>query len=242
MRASKGNARLTLVENLSWFGHISWYAIFGYTFVICATYALQQFVIYPALEPMEKEPSYQTFGELCSLGWFAVSFVCMPWHDWEIHGNALRYFLWWVGMVLCGFVYRLLGTKGGSTFNVSLVSLESGATTTAQYWMFVSVFAAIGIIVVYWLCKYEDTYAARKRKNVFLRLLGTVGLLFALSYVVCQGECVYHLHHWWFGFCLVLLTTPTMTNNFDYFLQGVFWAFIIDSFVLYDVLFHKFYV
>ena len=32
----------------------------------------------------------------------------------------------------------------------------------------------------------------------------------------------YHLHHWWFGFVLTMLSTASLDNWFDYFLQGIF--------------------
>ena len=233
--------KYSVLENVSWFGHISWYAISGYTGLVLLTYLLQTYVIYPWLGLLDAQPFYKVFGNMCSLGWFCVSFACLPWHDWEDRGSPLRYFLWWLGMLLFGFVYRLMDQKGGDVFAFSLVSISNGSASTEERWVFALTLVLILSVVVYWLWKSADTHGARKRRVVFVRLLWTVGLLFFVSYLVCSGDCEYHLHHWWFGFCLVLLSTPLLTSNVDYVLQGVFWGLIIDAFVVYEVQFHKFY-
>jgi hypothetical protein len=69
-------------------------------------------------------------------------------------------------------------------------------------------------------------------------------LLFMISWFVCSDTegCTYHLHHWWFGFVLVMLSTTTLDNWFDYFLQGIFWTFLIESLFNYGLVFGQFFI
>ena len=234
--------KYSVLENVSWFGHISWYAISGYTGLVLLTYVLQTYVMYPWLGPLDAQPFYKVFGNMCSLGWFCVSFACLPWHDWEDRGSPLRYFLWWLGMFLFGFVYRLLDQKGGDAFTFSLVSISDGSASTGERWVFALSLVLILSVVVYWIFKSADTHGARKRRVVFLRLLWALGLLFFVSYLACSGECEYHLHHWWFGFVLILISTASLDNWLDYFLQGVFWTFLIESLFNNGLTFGEFFI
>ena len=89
--------------------------------------------------------------------------------------------------------------------------------------------------------KKQEKYA--KRKIVFVRLFLFTTLIFVLSWIICNSEqCDYHLHHWWFGVVLILLSTATLDNWFDYFLQGVFWTFLLESIFNYTIIFGHFFI
>lgn len=83
----------------------------------------------------------------------------------------------------------------------------------------------------------------KKRSRVFVALLLTVAALSGLSILACalSNKCEYRLHHWWFGFVLLLLSTPTLDNPFDYILQGVMWTLVIDSCFNHEIRFDQFF-
>ena len=99
----------------------------------------------------------------------------------------------------------------------------------------------INEIDVFNIQKKQENYA--KRKIVFVRLFLFTTLIFVLSWAICNSEqCDYHLHHWWFGVVLILLSTATLDNWFDYFLQGVFWTFLLESIFNYTIIFGHFFI
>ena len=91
--------------------------------------------------------------------------------------------------------------------------------------------------------KERELERVKARCRVFLFLLITVVALGGLSVLACSvsSGCAYRLHHWWFGFVLVLLSTPTLDNPFDYILQGVMWTLVIESSFNYELYFDRFF-
>lgn len=75
-------ARVLLSCNTSWF-KTSWLGIFVYTLVCCLNYVIAYYCIYRPLGWNVPEHSrVRIFGDLVTVGWFAVGIVCLPWHQW----------------------------------------------------------------------------------------------------------------------------------------------------------------
>lgn len=91
--------------------------------------------------------------------------------------------------------------------------------------------------------KERELKKVKQRSWVFITLLLTVIALGGLSILACSvsSGCAYHLRHWWFGFVLLLLSTPTLDNPFDYILQGVMWTLVIESCFNYGIRFDQFF-
>lgn len=230
---------------------VSWLGILLYVSVACLNYVIGYYVIYRQLEWNTAVHSYvRVFGDIVTVGWFALGFVSLPWHQWEQHTcvktrdcmGVFRFLMWWIGTVATFLVYGYLGQ-----FPAFQTSLDS--YTPEERNIYVVAFSVIGLILLYWLaklcpCSKSMCDLSPRHKFIFLRLLVIVGILFIISYIVCLSEdtCVYHLHHWWFGFVLILLSTTVLENWLDYFLQGVFWTFLIESLFNYRITFGEFFV
>jgi len=248
-------SRALLSCNTSWF-KTSWLGIFVYISVCCLNYLICYYAIYRPLGWNIGDGPHsgvRIFGDLVTVGWFALGFVCLPWHQWEQLtcvktrncAGFGRFMAWWLGTIITFFVFGYIGTVEWLQMSLATPNLS-----TRQKTVFASTFAVIAGVMVYWLAKLCPMRRCKSicnpdtaRKVVFIRLMALLALLFAVSYWICSADgCEYHLHHWWFGFCLIMLSTATLDNWFDYFLQGIFWTFLTESILVYDVTVGKFFI
>lgn len=236
-----------------WF-KTSWLGIFVYVLICCLNYPIGRAIYISLGYNTPKHTTVRIFGDIVTVGWFSLGFIALPWHQWEqltcikernIIG-VLRFLVWWAGTLLTYVIYGRMGED--PFFQTSLADED---LTSAQIAAYGAVFGVIGGIVLYWLIKLCPCRSFKKmcnpemsRKVVFLRLIAVLTTLFVLSYVLCKADdtCVYHLHHWWFGFSLIILSTATLDNWFDYFLQGIFWTFLIESLFNYGLTFGEFFI
>ena len=238
--------------NTKWF-KTSWLGIFIYTTVACLNYLIGYYGIYRGMgynTPVHSR--VRIFGDLVTVGWFALGFVSLPWHQWEEltwiktrdWAGFGRFMAWWLGTIMTFFVYGWMGED--PLFQTSLAS-DLSADQRAVY---VVVFTVIFAIVIYWFGKLCPCGKFKRmcdpetsRKVIFIRILALLGSLCVVSYLVCDSEsCEYHLHHWWFGFVLIMLSSASLDNWFDYFLQGIFWTFLTESIFNYGVVFGRFFI
>ena len=239
--------------NTNW-SKTSWLGIFIYTLICCLNYPIGR-AIYKGMDWHTPEhTTVRVFGDMCTVGWFALGFVALPWHQWEqltciktksVKG-LMRFIVWWGGTILAYIIYGYMGQD--PFFKTSLADTDLSHSQKVAYGV---VFSVVGIIVLYWfgkLCpcgKFKNLCSPPvERKVVFLRVVAIIALLFVLSASFCSADdtCTYHLHHWWFGFTLILLSTTTLDNWFDYFLQGIFWTFLIESLFSYGLTFGEFFI
>ena len=232
----------------------SWLGIFTYVLICCLNYPIGR-AIYKTMGYHTPEHSnVRIFGDIVTVGWFALGFIALPWHNWEkytcirtrdIVGFG-RFLIWWAGTLIAYLIYGKMGED--PFFQTSLASTNLSA---AQKFAYGVVFGVIGVIVIYWFgklcpCKPFKRLCSPKieRKVIFIRLVGLLIALFVTSYLLCKADdhCTYHLHHWWFGYSLVLLSTASLDNWFDYFLQGIFWTFVIESLFNYGLVFSEFFI
>lgn len=240
--------------NTKWF-KTSWLGILIYVSVCCINYIIGYYGIYRGLNWITpKHNSIRIFGDLVTVAWFALGIVALPWHQWEEltwiktkdwRGIA-RFLVWWSGTIITFFVYGYMGEN--PLFQTSLAS----NLTPEQTAVYVVVFLVIVFIIIYWFAKLCPCGKKIKhicdpqlsRKIIFIRLFALLTSLFIISYLLCTGTngCTYHLHHWWFGFVLIMLSTASLDNWFDYFLQGIFWTFLIESIFNYGLVFGEFFI
>ncbi len=239
--------------NTKWF-KTSWLGILVYVCICCLNYIIGYHGIYRSMKwTTSKHSEVRIFGDIVTVGWFSLGFIALPWHQWEeLTWIKTRDFLglcrlisWWAGTILTFFVYGYMGQN--PLFQTSLAS----KLTPSQRNVYIVTFTILLFIIIYWLgkicpCKKVKHVCDPRlaRKMVFIRLLVILSLLFVVSYVLCSNDddCTYHLHHWWFGFVLIMLSTASLDNWFDYFLQGVFWTFLIESIFNYGLVFGQFFV
>lgn len=235
--------------NTNWYD-VSWWGILLYVLTACLNYAIGYYIYRQMEWNTTVHSNVRIFGDIVTVGWFALGFVSLPWHQWESHTciktrdcmGVFRFFMWWIGTIATFFVYGYMGQF--SIFQTSLASDH----TPEQRNVYIVTFSVVGLIVLYWLaklcpCSKRMCNLSSDHKFIFLRLIVIVSVLFGISYSVCKAdECVYHLHHWWFGFVLVLLSTTVLENWFDYFLQGIFWTFLTESLFNYGLTFGEFFV
>jgi hypothetical protein len=259
-KTSKTKEKKTLFErvltscNTKWF-KTSWWGILLYVGICCLNYIIGYYGIYRPLEwhtPIHN--GIRVFGDLVTVAWFALGIVALPWHQWEQltwiktrdWKGVARFLAWWSGTIITFFIYGYMGEN--PFFQTSLAS----NLTPGQKAVCAIVFAVIAAIVVYWFAKLCPCGKKIKnicdpelsRKIIFIRLFMLLASLFTISYLLCVGTngCTYHLHHWWFGFVLIMLSTASLDNWFDYFLQGIFWTFLIVSIFNYGLVFGEFFI
>lgn len=254
--------------NTKWF-KTSWLGILVYISFSCINYLIGYYGWrHLGFGNLKEFGPARIFGDLVTVGWFAVGFVSLPWHNWEEQTwvktrdwrGAGRFLAWWLGTVITLYVLGVLGED--PLFQSSLGNFDN--LTADQQAVYYVVFSVIGGIVVYWFAKLcpcgkkptEKTNATMckrlcnpptSRSVVFVRIILIITGLFVISYMLCNGDTKtdcsnWHIHHWWFGFCLTLISTTTLDNWFDYFLQGVFWTFITESIFHYPFLFGEFFL
>lgn len=233
----------------------SWLGIVLYISTVCCLY-YSGYHIYRAQEIAQTQLTpIEIFGDLCTIGFLSFTTVTFHWHDFEkwscLHKSSTgfwkglgRYLVFVVSSLVATAIYGHLRTK--KLFKHSL----NDDLTTEQYNVYVVVFSIIGCIFVYWLVKLGNFAWARRccrpryqNKLVFLRLVIIMILLNVGSYTVCKSQqCDYHPHHWFYGYSLVVLSTPLMDNWFDYLLQGVFWMFLTESNWNGRVVYNRFFI
>ena len=240
--------KVLMSSDTKWF-KTSWFGLMVYIVVLCLDYTIGYNGIYLTNGWMtEVHHSWRIFGDMVTVGWFALGMVSLPWHQWEAltciktksWAGVGRFMAWWSGTILTFFIYGAMGQN--PLFQSSLASTTLTPDQKASYTV---VFAVIGTLGIYWSAKLCPCGPVIKRccnpdtsrKVIFVRLLVLVTFLFVGSYLSCPSDstCTYHLHHWWFGFVLILLSSASLDNWFDYFLQGVFWTFLIESVFEYNV-------
>lgn len=239
--------------NTKWF-KTSWLGILLYVAVCCLNYVIGYYCIYRPLGwNTSVHSNVRVFGDLVTVGWFALGLAALPWHQWEqltcIKTRNWcgfgRFMAWWLGTIITFFVYGYM--REDPLFQTSLAS----ELTPAQKATYAVTFGVIACIMCYWFGKLCPARRCKNvcdpetaRKVVFIRLLLLIVLLFVVSSVVCSADnsCVYHLHHWWFGFTLIMLSTACLDNWFDYFLQGIFWTFLTESIFNYGLTFGEFFI
>lgn len=246
--------------NIKW-SQTSWLGIFVYVSVCCLNYIIGYYGIYRSLGwTTEKHSPVRVFGDIVTVGWFSLGFVALPWHQWEKLtyiqtrdcAGACRFLVWWLGTIIGFLTYGFMGTHP-----LFQTSLDSWSTlTSGQQAVYGGAFTTIGLIIIYWFSKLCPCGRCKKiynppmnrkimnRKIIFIRVLILTSLLFVISYLLCSSDdsCIYHLHHWWFGFVLILLSSTSLDNWFDYLLQGIFWTFLIESIFDYGVQFGRFFI
>ena len=231
----------SVFSNTEWY-NISWFGLVAYITFSCLSYTIG-YALTRDLFDGPVHTGVRLFGDMVTVGWLATGIAVLPWHQWEektwiktkTRIGILYILAWWSGTIITFFVYNSL--LENTLFQTSLAS----DLTPDQRNVYIVTFSVIGAILIYWCVKmWRTTF---RRRITFIRVLAVIAALFLISYIVCTAdECTYHLHHWWFGFVLVLLSTFTMDNIFDYFLQGVFWAFLIESIFKYGFTFGRFFV
>lgn len=233
----------------------SWLGIVVYVFSVCLNYCIG-YNMYKVLEfgPVNLT-KVQIFGDIVVTSWFALGFSTLPWHKWEQLTcigprnkckGLLRYLVWMLGSNVAMVFYRWL-----REFPFFQHSLNTKNLTSGQKSVYIVTFTVLGTIIVYWISKLiipttkveKCCVVDRQRKTIFITLALTVTAIFVLSYFICVSEnCNYHLHHWWFGFVLIFLSSTSLDNWVDYALQGIFWAFLLEHIINSTIVFEKFFV
>ena len=267
-KTSKTKEKKTLCQrvqtscNTKWF-KISWWGILVYVSTCCLNYVIGYSIYRLIGWNVPIHNSARLFGDIVTVAWFALGFAALPWHQWEQltwvktrdWKGTVRFLAWWSGTIITFFIYGYMGEN--PLFQTSLAS----DLTPGQRSVYVVTFTVIAGIVVYWLMKLCPCGTSKNkqfkateckkicdpplgRKIIFIRLFGIILLLLVISYFLCAStnDCEYHLHHWWFGFVLIMLSTSSLDNWFDYFLQGVFWTFLIESIFHYGLVFGRFFI
>ena len=226
---------------------LSWEGMILYISSLCVNYAIGYNTYKYANLGMSsrwnnQQHSYvRIVGDIVTTCWFGLGIISLPWHKWEeftcikdkTRAGYIRYIVWELGMVITMIVYGYL-----RELPLFQTSLNYKDMTDNQHAVYYITFSMLGVVVMYWFSKLCSGKWSRKcctpslsDKVVFIRLFILVAFMFVMSAVSCLSVdgCDYHLHHWWFGYVLVLLTTTSLDNWFDYLLQGVFYAFLIES-------------
>ena len=242
--------------NTSWFG-ISWRGMVLYITSLCINYAIG-YNVYKHVDigmwHNQTHSSVRIVGDLVTVSWFGLGIVALPWHKWEeftcigdrTKAGLFRYTAWMVGMICTMILYGWLRNKP-----LFQTSLNTKGMTNGQKGVYAFTFTLIGCVVLYWFAKLASGKWSKKccapsmaDKVVFIRLFLLVVFMFVMSWASCSSVpgCDYHVHHWWFGYVLVLLTTSSMDNWFDYLLQGIFYAFLLESIFNSTFVFGQYFV
>lgn len=224
-----------------------------YILTICMNFFIG-YSIYRAQDiEQTKLSNVDLYGDLCMVAFIAFALINFNWHSFEKLTclgkdscclGFIRYFAFVCGTVLSTVVY-------GSIRNIPFFqsSLNSNLTD-GQWWLYFAVFTVVFFINVYWFIKLFDFKFTKRcckpkyaNKLIFVRLWLAIIVVNILSYFVCKADtCSYHLHHFHFGLCLIILSTPFIDNWFDMVLQGVFWMFLLESQWNYSVSIDKFFI
>ena len=190
-----------------------------YVFLLSVQYFVGYYLVYlPAGWQTRYHTSVRVFGDVLMLSFLGGVMACLPWHKWQ------RSVCWSLGTALTFPVYGYLCQL--PLFETSLDSNKTDAQRVVYY--VAGVFLLM--VLVYW---------GLRRSVIFYRSLLGVFVLQAGSYFMCWTDdlCEYHVHHWWVGLVFVFLSTSVLETSVDYLLQGVFWAFVIESFFNYGLTF-----
>ena len=217
-----------------------------YVFTLCINFYIG-YSIYRAQDIEQPQLStVELFGDLCMVGFLAFCFINFSWHGFEkltcvgAKKWCTREFFIGLGRYI-GFVVAMLGSTAiyGSIRNIAFfqTSLNSDLTND-QWWTYFGVFTVVVAIIVYYFLKlfaFEWTKRCCRpdiqNRLIFVRVFLAVIIANVLSFFVCQADetCDFHLHHFHFGLCLVVLSTCMMDNWLDMVLQAVFWMFVLES-------------
>lgn len=222
----------------------SWLGIALYVMTVCALFVVG-YNIYRELDiPQADLSRVEVFGDLCTVGFLSFTAITFTWNNFEeqscLHKSRskfrcglVRYLLFVIGMVSATVIYGTM--RHTPLFHKSL----NADLSPEQINIYGMVFAVIGAVVIYWFvklchfhrkCTKDCCMLKYENKLAFVRLFLFVSAVTIGSYVVCSlDECDYHLHHWFFGYSLVILSTTMMDNCFDFLLHGIFWMFVLES-------------
>ena len=197
--------------------------------------------------------SVELYGDLCAVAFLSFAISTMRWHGFEkltclsaslpcCNKNTKSRKKFWCGLLrYLLFVVGILGSVSiyGTMRNIPLFqSSLSADLSDDQLLVYGVAFTIMGLIVFYWIFKlfsFESTKACCnprfENKIAFVRLLIVLTSVTVVSGLVCVADesCIWHLHHWWFGFILVLLSSSLLDNWFDIVIHGVFWMLLLES-------------
>ena len=237
-------------------------SVLGTILYVC-TLCLNFFIgysIYRAQDIKQVELStVDLFGDLCKVGFLAFCFINFSWHGFEnltcLGAKKMCSTEFFIGFGrYIGFVVAMLGstTIYGSIRNIPFFQTSLNSDLTGdQWWTYFGVFTVVAAIVVYWFVKLFDFEFAQpccspklQNKLIFVRLFIAVIIANVLSYFVCNADvtCDFHLHHFHFGLCLVVLSTAMVDNWVDMILQAVFWMFVLESQWNWSVSIDRFFI
>jgi len=227
-----------------------------YTGTVCLTF-LVGYWIYRVQDIQQRTlSSVELYGDLCAVAFLSFAISTMRWHGFEkltclsaslpcCNKNSLRKKSrnnFWCGLLRYFlFVVGILGSVSiyGTMRNIPLFQSSLNADLSDDQLLVYGVaFTIMGFIVFYWIFKlfsFESTKAccnpSNQNKIAFVRLLIVLTGITVVSGFVCVADesCDWHLHHWWFGFILVLLSSPLLDNWFDIVIHGVFWMLLLES-------------
>ena len=241
-------------KSIRWSKNMSWCGIILHIFSLCFCYTVGYYFSRTITKQTSEHTWHRIVGDLVSVAWFGLGFVALPWHEWEEFTclqtknwcGVLRYFVWLIGILGTIVVYDYSGQF--PAFRSSLANQNMTFDQTVPY---IVVFSLMFLIICYWFVKLLkikkfEQYCRPKLKDkvTFIRLFLTVVFLFGISAVSCSlnNSCTYHLHHWWFGFVLVLISTSSLDNGLDYLFQGIFYGFLIEAIYKYGLTFSHFFI
>ena len=242
--------------NTSWIG-ISWRGMVLYITSLCINYIIGYNVYKEADLGMwhNQTHSYvRIVGDLVTVSWFGLGIIALPWHKWEeftcikdpTRAGCARYTAWMIGMIGTMIFYGWLRNKP-----LFQTSLNTKNMSPEQISVYIFTFSLVAGVCIYWFTKLCSGEWSKKcctpsisDKVIFIRLFLLVVFMFIMSAASCSSVegCDYHLHHWWFGYVLVLLTTASMDNWFDYLLQGIFYAFLLESIFNMTIVFGQYFI
>lgn len=242
--------------NTSWID-ISWRGMVLYIVSLCINYIIGYNVYkYGDLGMWHNQThSYvRIVGDLVTVSWFGLGIIALPWHKWEeftcvkdpTRAGCARYGAWMMGMIFTMIFYGWL--RNMPLFQTSINTKNMSPEQTGVY---IFTFSLVVGVIVYWFTKLCSGEWSKKYctpsmadKVIFIRLFLLVAFMFVMSVASCSSVegCDYHLHHWWFGYVLVLLTTASLDNWFDYLLQGIFYAFLLESIFNMTIVFGQYFV
>ena len=243
----------TLKCNTSWV-NISWAGLVLNISSLILNYIIGYNVYKYANWQAQTHSNVRIVGDLVTVSWFGLGIVALPWHKWEEFtcirdrtcAGCARYTAWMLGMIGTMILYGWLRSKP-----LFQTSLNTKNMSSEQIGVYVFMFTLLMCIIVYWFFKLCNGEWSEKcctpsisDKVIFIRMFLIITFIFLVSWIACSSVpgCDYHLHHWWFGYVLVLLTTTSMDNWFDYLLQGVFYAFLLESIFNWTIVFGLFFI
>jgi len=186
----------------------------------------------------------ELYGDICTVAFLSFAISLTKWHGFEkltcLSKRQRRDF--WCGVLrYILFVVTILSTTAvyGIMRNIPLFQSSLNAELSdEQFWVYIVLFSLMFLIFGYWIFKIISCHSTKaycnprlENKIAFLRLLIVLTAVTVMSYIVCAADesCDWHLHHYFFGIILVMLSSPLLDNWFDLILHGVFWMLILET-------------